>query len=188
MNIINGTGYVVLKIYGDAARTSLYSTINMPYTELGGYTERWIEERLQKRMQKMNLTTPGITERQLVIGEWGEWDLSWASLSIPKDIWLSVADMISGRTNLPSARQLYFLSIVPRHDYAEPEREFAVNYTGESLDIMGGTGGDAAAGTKGLRLKFRTESTHAKITIVNPDGVNYRGSHSVTGTLRGQTV
>lgn len=171
-DILNGEGYVTIKIYNDEARTGLVGSIAMPYTEKGGYTERWTEESFLKSTITLDTDAPQITKRPFIVGYWGSWELSWRSLSIPKATWLSVVDAIRGRKT-GSAEITYYLSIVPRSDYAETNREFAVNYTGGSLEILGNTGGTAAAGTKGLALSFETTTTQT-ITVVDPAAVNYR--------------
>lgn len=171
MDIINGTGYVIIKYYSDEARTTLIGSLNMPYTEKGGYTERWAEESFIHRKMRLDFDNPQLTESQFVTGNWGEWELSWVSLSIPKDIWLTLKSILNQRIIRSGGRTRYYLSIVPRSDYNETFREYAVNYIGKGLETKGNTGGDAAAGSKGLTLQFRTTSTQ-NIGFADPDAVS----------------
>ncbi len=172
MNIINGEGYAILKWYSNEARTTLLGTLNLPYTEKGGYTERWSEENFSHINMSLDFDNPSLSENQFVIGFWGEWELSWASLSIPKEIWLSLQGILNGRRESNGGRSKYYLTLTPRSDYNETFREYPVNYTGKGLETTGNTGGSAASGSKGLKLSFKTVETQA-MSFANPDAVTY---------------
>ncbi len=171
--ILNGEGYLIIKYYTDKERTVLAGSLDMPYTQKGGFTERWTEESFIHRLQGLDFDEPEITEKQFVTGFWGEWEFSWAGLSIPKETWLSLRSILSGRREGTStSRTKYYLSIIPRSDYQDIVREFAVNYIGKGLEDKGNTGGSSAYGNKGLTLEFRTIKTQ-NIGFADPLAVSY---------------
>lgn len=171
MAVLNGEGYVIIKAFSDIARSVLVKTVTMPYTEKGGWTERWDEESFLHRTISLDTTNPSMSETEFITGWWGSWDLSWSSLSIEPSVWKDVVQLITGRKTSVS-RTKYYLSIQPRSDFTESNRTFAVNYTGQGIEIQGNTGGTSAYGNKGLRLSFRTITTQ-NISIVSSSDIVY---------------
>ena len=60
--ILGGEGYCILKAYLDNV---LVQTINMPYCEQGGFTERWEEVSLLMRTQSIDYLAPQAQEDNL---------------------------------------------------------------------------------------------------------------------------
>jgi hypothetical protein len=164
--IINGSSYsrFIISPAGDIPGETI---VDLPVTDSQGLVETYITRQIRSELISLDITQPGITKSQQVLGYEIFWTFNYGE-------WVSGETLMKMQTIIQSAKAGRNLKLIPRTDM--DSRYFDVIYSGDDFDLGVRKGGIKAKYNRLPVFRFETKNIEPDLKwnlYVPPDTRTY---------------